>query len=65
MQTRFAGIILGADLKLENIKLAMTNTKNAHIFVNGHNFTLENVTVENHLRKVDIFGVQAIQKKEH
>ncbi len=62
LQTRFAGIILGADLKLQNVKLAMSNPVNDHIFVNGHSLTLENVTIENHVRKVDIFGGEAYHK---
>lgn len=62
LQTRFSGIILGADLKLQNVKLAMSNPVNDHIFVNGHSLTLENVTIENHVRKVDIFGGEAYHK---
>ena len=40
---RSAGIVLGADVKFQNVKIELANSYNNALFANGHKLTLENV----------------------
>lgn len=44
LNSRAAGIVLGADVTFENIEMNVTNKQYAQIFANGHSLTLKNVT---------------------
>lgn len=59
---RLRGMILNADLTLENVTLAFQQKMYDHIFVNGHTLTLKNVKINNGTREIDIFGGSAYYK---
>ena len=56
LSIRPGGVVLGADVTLENIALSMDNKDRDSIFVNGHTLNLTDVTRASGSREVDIFG---------
>ncbi|MDE6181626.1 MAG: S-layer homology domain-containing protein, partial [Eubacteriales bacterium] len=59
---RLRGLILNADLTLENVTLSFQQKMYDHIFVNGHTLTLKNVKINDGTREIDIFGGSAYDK---
>ena len=53
---RSGGIVLGADVTINNVELSFTNRLHNAIFVNGHRFTARNVTRASGTREVHLFG---------
>ena len=60
-RTRLSGIILNANLTLENINLQFDNPVRDHIFVNGYTLTLKNVGLNSLSREIDIFAGEALE----
>lgn len=60
LETRMGGIVLGADLKLENIRLQFDNGIRDHIFLNGHRLELINVDLTGLSKNIDIFMGDAL-----
>lgn len=56
LSVRSAGIILGANVKFENITLDFANKHHDSIFANGHTLDLINVTRSNSAREIDLFA---------
>ena len=56
LEVRTPGIILGDDVKFENINLEFTNKHHDAIFVNGHTLDLINVTRSTGTREIDLFA---------
>ena len=56
LRVRTAGMVLGADVKFENIELAFSNKYHSAIFANGHSFTATNVTRGSGSRQVHVFA---------
>ena len=50
------GIVLGANVTIENVELSFENRMHNAIFVNGHRFTARNVTRASGTREVHLFG---------
>ena len=55
-QIRSGGIVLGANVTIENVELSFENWMHNAIFVNGHKFTATNVTRASGSREVHLFG---------
>ena len=53
---RASGILLGADVTMQNVELNLANKYHNAIFVNGHSFTAENVTQGSGSRAVHLFA---------
>ena len=53
---RSGGIVLGANVTIENVELSFENWMHNAIFVNGHQFTATNVTRASGSREVHLFG---------
>lgn len=56
LSIRPAGILLGGDVRLENIQLEFANTIHDSIFANGHKLELVNVSNSSHGREIDFFA---------
>ena len=56
LSVRSAGIILGANVKFENISLEFANKHHDSIFANGYTLDLINVTRSNGSREIDLFA---------
>ncbi len=56
LSVRSAGIILGADVKFENITLDFANRHHDSIFANGYTLDLINVARNNGTREIDLFA---------
>ena len=56
LSVRSAGIILGANVKFENISLNFANKHHDSIFANGHTLDLINVTRNSSSREIDLFA---------
>ena len=54
LDSRAAGIVLGADVTFENISLGFANAYHDQIFANGHTLTLKNVSRASGCRLVDL-----------
>lgn len=61
---RLPGIILNANLTLENVALDLPNRYHDHIFVNGYTLTLNDITTLSGGREIDIFGGSAYDKQK-
>ena len=53
---RSGGIVLGANVTIEDVELSFENWMHNAIFVNGHQFTATNVTRASGSREVHLFG---------
>jgi len=53
---RASGILLGADVTMQNVELNLANKYHNAIFVNGHRFTAENITRGSGSRAVHLFA---------
>lgn len=53
---RASGILLGADVTMQNVELNLANKYHNAIFVDGHSFTAENVTRGSGSRAVHLFA---------
>jgi hypothetical protein len=56
LQFRPAGIVLGADVTFQNIKLNMVNRYHSYIVANGHSLALDNVGHDSGYRNPSIVG---------
>ncbi len=56
LSVRSAGIILGADVKFENITIDFANKYHDSIFANGYTLDLINVTRNESAREIDLFA---------
>ena len=56
LTVRAGGILLGADVKFENISLSFENKYHDSIFANGHRLDLINVTRTSGSREIDLFA---------
>ncbi len=54
LESRAAGIVIGADVTFSNIEFIFSNKYHAQIFANGHSLTLNNVTRRQNARLVDV-----------
>lgn len=51
-----AGLILGADVTFENVKIGLANREKNAIFANGHTLTLKNAGKDSGTREVHLFA---------
>ena len=56
LSVRAGGIILGANVRFENIKIGFANKYHDSIFANGYTLDLINVTRDSGTRKIDLFA---------
>lgn len=56
LYVRAAGIVLDADIVMQNVELNLANKYHNAIFVNGHQFTANNVTRGSGSREVHLLG---------